>query len=221
MDRTTVRIILLIVGVIVIAGVYLWDRYQEKIRAWWGDMLSGRDYVDEFGGEDEAGYEDYLDDEDAPAVRAGTDPAWDNVGLATAKPLRPKMVAPAVVQLSVVASEESFFTGSELMDAFHYVGLRYGDMGIFHLYDDNNSIHFSVASIVEPGTFPVNNMTDFRCPGVVLFFQVDQVAEPLETFDRLVSCCHELAIRLNGVEWDAEREPLTTRSIAALRDALS
>ncbi|WP_255210804.1 cell division protein ZipA C-terminal FtsZ-binding domain-containing protein [Methylogaea oryzae] len=204
-----------------IVGVYLWDRYHEKIRAWWGDMLSGRDYVDEFGGEDEAAYDDYLDDEDVPPAQGAGHSAWNSAAAPTARPIRPKMVAPAVVQLSVVAAEEGFFSGSELMDAFHYVGLRYGDMGIFHLYDDSNAIHFSVASIVEPGTFPVNNMTDFRCPGVVLFFQVDQVAEPLETFDRLVSCCHELAIRLNGVEWDADREPLTTGSIAALRNALA
>lgn len=220
MDRTTVRIILLIIGVIVIVGVYLWHRYQEKIRAWWGDLLSGRDYVDEFGGDDDAAYEDLLDDDELSPAHS-IDPAWDSGGLSSARQASPKPAAPAVVQLSVVAAEDSFFTGSELMDAFHYAGLRYGDMGIFHLYDDDQGIHFSVASIVEPGTFPVNNMTDFRCPGVVLFFQVDQVAEPLETFDRLVSCCHELAIRLNGVEWDADREPLTTGSIAALRNALA
>lgn len=253
MDRTTARIILLIVGVLVITGVYLWQRYQKQILCWYSDRLrkqrsyAGKtdDFDDYTGGEGDKPFDDYLDDYALSPARV-RDSYWTN-------PLRPSIPqddseqastklrtnkdlaarpnpnqtsaeehepTPNVVLLSVVAVDNAYFTGGELMDAFEPVGLRYGNMGIFHFYNADDEILFSVASLVEPGTFPVSNMLSFECPGVVLFFQSGQVGDPLNIFDALVTCCHELAIRLNGVEWDADRQPLTTEKIVALRQSL-
>jgi cell division protein ZipA len=79
---------------------------------------------------------------------------------------------------------------------------------------------FSVASLLEPGTFPIKDMENFQCPGVVLFFQPPQVDDPQAVFDDLVSTCHELAMRLGGAEWDEKRQPLTLEKIAQMRERL-
>lgn len=255
MDRSTVRIILIIIGALVLAGVYLWPGYRERVLAWWNDWRARRQAGGEESGDGEVGEgaalssagaygEDYLaeEDDDLPPLPPNRrDSYWQRE-----EPLPPPPEAPlpvsrpkpapmpthtppaeerrvsnlSVVQLSVVAVDDAFFTGGELEDAFDYVGLRYGEMGIFHRYGDDNKVLFSVASMVEPGTFPVNDMLNFESPGVVLFFQASHVDDPVDVFDNLVTCCHELAIRLNGVEWDAERRPLTTGKIVAMRNAL-
>ncbi len=128
--------------------------------------------------------------------------------------------APFLIQISVV-SKTGFFNGLQLRDALDDLRLIYGDMGIYHRYDREYRIPlFSVASLIEPGTFPIKDMENFECPGVVLFFQPPQVDDPLEVFDDLVSTCHELAMRLGGLEWDEKRQPLTLDKIAQMRSRL-
>jgi cell division protein ZipA len=129
--------------------------------------------------------------------------------------------APFLIQVSVVARDGDYFDGIALRDALEELRLMHGDMGIYHRYGrDSRAPLFSVASLVEPGTFPINDMAGFECPGVVLFFQPPQADDPLAVFDDLVSTCHELAMRLNGVEWDDKRQPLTYEKIARIRSRL-
>jgi len=79
---------------------------------------------------------------------------------------------------------------------------------------------FSIASLVEPGTFPIKDMENFQCPGIVLFFQPPQVDDPLSVFDDLVATCHELSVRLGGEEWDEKRQPLSHEKIQQMRNRL-
>lgn len=128
--------------------------------------------------------------------------------------------APFLIQLSVVAADD-YFNGGDLRDALVDLGLIHGDMGIYHRYDrDYREILFSVASLMEPGTFPIENMEAFECPGIVLFFQPPQVEDPLTVFDDLVQTCHVLAQRLDGEEWDERHEILTLEKIEQMRERI-
>jgi cell division protein ZipA len=128
--------------------------------------------------------------------------------------------APFLIQISVVAGEEGHFNGAALREALLELDLIYGDMGIYHRYDrDYRQPLFSVASLVEPGTFPLN-MEDFECPGVVMFFQPPQVEQPLAVFEDLVNACHQLAYRLGGMEWDEKRQILSDEKVALMRSRL-
>jgi cell division protein ZipA len=129
--------------------------------------------------------------------------------------------APFLIQVSVVAGPGRFFHGAELKQALMDVDLLFGDMGIFHRYDlDLTQTLFSVASLVEPGTFPIDDMNDFECPGIVLFFQTARVSDPLGTYDDLVNTSRELAQRLHGIQWDESRQPLSASKIAHMRNLL-
>lgn len=239
MDRDTVRMILLVIGVIVIAGVYIWGRYKEQLL----DFLNREGEFDELEfdeqfGETSAGPDDFeitVLDRSAkkapePQVLAEGDDEEDfGLGHETAAPVpvareEPRTAplgAPFLIQLSVVASDDGFFNGEDLRDALVELDLIYGDMGIYHRYDrEYREPLFSIASLVEPGTFPIEDMESFECPGVVLFFQPTQVKAPLEVFDDLVSTCHELAVKLDGVEWDETHKPLTQEKIALMRQRL-
>ncbi|QFY43999.1 cell division protein ZipA [Candidatus Methylospira mobilis] len=129
--------------------------------------------------------------------------------------------SPFLIQLSVVAGDDAYFNGEALRDALVDQGLIYGDMGIYHRYDrEYREVLFSVASLVEPGTFPVEHMETFECPGVVLFFQPPRVKDPLAIFEDLLDTCHRLAQQLGGEEWDERREVLTLKKIEQMRERL-
>ena len=248
MERETVRMILLVVGVMVIVGVYVWGRYKEKLL----DFFYRRGEFDELGYETEGnpveleGKEELretvfdtrsaLADEPEPEIIPEENDEEDySLGREAAHPHRPRpsmahtsetpkaapLGAPFLIQLSVVAAEDGYFNGEDLRDALVELDLIYGDMGIYHRYDrEYREPLFSVASLVEPGTFPIEDMESFECPGVVLFFQPTQVADPLAVFDDLIATCHDLAGKLDGVEWDERREPLTEDKIALMRERL-
>lgn len=233
MDRTTIRLILLVIGILVIAGVYFWPRIKPgiaRLRSRERDDFTLDDdivpiHIHTRSAEDDlfrAGngrmvIEDELAFSDKWALR----PPARKPSQPAAAPKSETAAHPEVVQLSVVAANNALFPGPDMLSAFRAAGLEYGEMGIYHRRDpETGGTLFSVASLVEPGAFPHEGMETFECPGVVLFYLPGRSADPLATFEAMVSTCHDLANRLNGVEWDAGHRPLTPETIRALRISL-
>jgi cell division protein ZipA len=245
MDRDTLRLILLVVGVFVIVGVYVWGRYKQKLL----DILHRKDEMEDLGldqrdksaapapedddlfdslsykgrKEPSVSEQTFADDFDEEEFEAATNPK--PAARATKSEPEPQRAgalgAPFLIQLSVVAGRGRVFNGEDLRDALLDLDLIHGDMGIFHRHDAQfRHTLFSCASLVEPGTFPVNDMENFECPGVVFFFQTAGVSDPLSVYDDLVNTCQELAERLGGSIWDERRQPLTAEKVAHMRALL-
>ncbi|MGX2039270.1 cell division protein ZipA C-terminal FtsZ-binding domain-containing protein [Methylocaldum sp. MU1018] len=240
MDRDTVRLILLVIGIMVVAGIYVWGRYKQQIL----DFLHRRGEFDELDFDPSIDREspDYDENDEFESVRVlhrnerrfaddeldlgeetedAVVPPQPPRTAPSAAPKAAALGAPFLIQLSVVAEDEFVFAGDELKNALLDLDLVHGDMGIFHRYDRaSRKPLFSVASLVKPGTFPIDDMTSFECPGIVLFFQPATVDDPLRVFDDLVNTSHELAVRLSGIEWDDSRRPLTDEKITEMRSRL-
>ncbi|WP_288453085.1 cell division protein ZipA C-terminal FtsZ-binding domain-containing protein, partial [uncultured Microbacterium sp.] len=61
-----------------------------------------------------------------------------------------------------VLARESLMAGPALVETVTHYGLRYGDMNIFHHYDEaTGQPAFSMASAVEPGTFDLSTLDSF------------------------------------------------------------
>jgi len=226
MDRETVRLILLIIGVFVIAAIYLHGRYGSIL----GRHRRSSDGLGElpadWSGGDGANAENWsaadVYDEAADDGRGG---GFEGSAPSTAPEGDSRLTqdnavgAPFLIQASVVARRGETFSGEELRDALLDLGLVHGEMDIFHRYDRSfREPLFSVASLVKPGTFPMDDMKAFDCPGVVFFFQPTKVPDPLAVFDDLFETSRDLAEKLDGIEWDEHREPLTEESVRALRE---
>ena len=129
-----------------------------------------------------------------------------------------------IIQFSLVPKDAEYFSGNLLVEALTDVGLEYGKPGIFHRYfgeNDSRELIFSVTNMVNPGTFPIDDMNSFQCPGITLFLQTDMVADPLEAFDDLTSIGHLLVYRLFGKLLNANRQEVTMGDIIEpIRDSL-
>lgn len=243
MDRETVRIVLLVTGILAIVGVYVWGVYKQQIL----DFLHRRGEFDELQFEtdndeeldiyDEKAYgeervtrrhEPYFTDDNGdedqhpPAAKASSTPLPQPQPEPENRARTAALGAPFLIQVSIIGKNDRPFSGPRLKEAFTELELIHGDMGIYHRMDQQlKEPLFSLASLVEPGTFPRDSMEAFECPGIVLFFQPAKVPDPLEVFDNLLDTCHELSTQLDGIEWDESREPLTLRKIADMRHRLS
>lgn len=244
MDRDTVRLLLIVAGVIVLAGIYLWSRLRESGKpdpnlGDYGDFeeseeYDGGDYFEEevrvitpgsrkepqLSGLDFEERDDFELEAVAPSTQAGKTETTD-LDRSGDTPAGAEGGAPFLIQISVVAGPGRFFNGPDLKQALLDVDLLFGDMGIFHRYDPElTQTQFSVASLIEPGTFPIDEMDGFECPGIVLFFQTAWVSDPLSIYDDMVNTSRELAQRLHGIQWDETRQPLSAGKIAHMRNLL-
>ncbi|NBC47753.1 MAG: hypothetical protein GVY22_07155 [Gammaproteobacteria bacterium] len=105
-----------------------------------------------------------------------------------------------LVQLFVVA-EDQLFDGAAVEAAAERQHLVPGEMAIYHrrsLEGPGAPARFSMANLVEPGTFPFDSMEAFSTPGLALFAQFAGRPSDLMVYDELVQTARALADELEG-----------------------
>ena len=108
--------------------------------------------------------------------------------------------------------------GAKLLEALQAESLQHGKYDIFHrLHEDGATIVFSVASMVEPGTFDLEKMASMQFPGVTLFAQLPGAMPGMHTLNELVACARKLQQALGGTLQDDRGVPLTVHRIERLR----
>jgi cell division protein ZipA len=123
-----------------------------------------------------------------------------------------------LILINVLAPREQPFTGPKLVDALRANGLRYGDMNIFHRIDSTTRAHqYSVANIIEPGTFDMAEVDDFRTPGVCFFMRLPGPEHPVEAFEDMHRVARDVAQRLGGELKDERRSVLTGQTVEHYR----
>ncbi|MCU0766640.1 MAG: cell division protein ZipA [Gammaproteobacteria bacterium] len=126
-----------------------------------------------------------------------------------------------IVVVNVVA-KAAYFRGDELMKVATEVGLRAGEWNIFHRPDDAapQETVFSMANLVEPGSFPVARMATFTTPGVCLFAQLPGPRDGLAVFADMLFSAERIASLLDGELQDERHQLLTRDKIEQLRERI-
>jgi cell division protein ZipA len=104
-----------------------------------------------------------------------------------------------------------------LRSVFNEYDLHFGDMRLFHRYDDTKQTLFSVANILAPGTLIPEEMVSMQTPGVLLFARLPDTEQRSAVFNALLQCAQGVSLALHGVLCDEQRKPLSDADIDALR----
>lgn len=121
-----------------------------------------------------------------------------------------------VLVIHLVAKKGSMISGKDLLDASTDLSLRYGGMKIFHRHastDGSGPVLFSMANLVNPGTFDLNTIHSITTPGVTLFMALDDIEDPLTAFDLMVDTTRSLAEKLELNMMDESRSSMTAQTI--------
>jgi cell division protein ZipA len=133
----------------------------------------------------------------------------------------PEPPAPPEVLVVHVLAREALMAGPALVETVTHYGLRYGDMNIFHHYDETTrQPAFSMASAVEPGTFDLSTLDSFETPGVSFFLQLPGPSAPLEAFEAMVQVAKALAERFQGELRDEQRSVMTAQTLDYCRQRI-
>ncbi len=132
----------------------------------------------------------------------------------------PSATTERIVTIRLMARAHSAFPGDELVLALRDAGLRHGRYGIFHRHDamDEARIVFSVASLVEPGSFELTQLQGSRFPGVSLFLTLPASIDGIAAFDDMLSTARSLADRLDGELLDEQGSRLSVQRERYLRE---
>ena len=196
------RWLLLLFGLLVIAGVYIYSRRDKA--------------------EPEA-----EDAEKVPSVRVeptldadDSEPVGDDIDEPAELPADggPQKI----VTLRLIGHNKKPFQGDELILSMRGIGLRHGKFGIFHRYDGNDESRtiFSAASLVEPGSFDLANIKDQQIPGISLFLVLPGPVESVEGFDLMMAAARALAQSLDGELLDESGSTLSIQRERYLREEI-
>ena len=125
-----------------------------------------------------------------------------------------------IVAVRVTARPPERFAGSQLHEAVLAEGMEFGRYGIFHRLDPTGRPIFSMASLVEPGTFDPRTMAGDAYPGIALFAVLPGPVPAQQAFDELVATAHSLAGRLGGGLQDDRGASLSMQRVATLREEM-
>ncbi len=218
------RVILLLLGIAVIAGVYLWTRFKQRprqapthrrtpVRRTPSDELDAAEIEQELTRMGRLLAEQETESEASPAEPEPR--SHDTVADAAAEQL---------VVVSVVAEPGAEFEGEALLKAFQHNKLKFGDHHIYHrmaFRDNREQPVFSVANLVKPGSFPVQDIEGFATPGLTLFLQLPGPIDAVEAFDDFVKTAERLAVELGGELRDEQRQLLTHQGLMQVRDRIA
>ncbi len=125
------------------------------------------------------------------------------------------------IALTVIPKHSAQFTGIALQATLSKHHFRYGAQKLYHRhYQDNPSqgILYSVASIANPGFFDQATITQQSFPGLLVYMLLDEVEDPVLSFEKMLTCARQLSASLQAEVCDAKRQPITTTTIQNLRD---
>ena len=125
-----------------------------------------------------------------------------------------------VLVLNVMAKDGYAFAGDDLMHTLITSGLKFGDMNIFHQRLGNQPkgpVIFSVANILNPGTFDLNSMDTFTTVGISLFLALPSPINNLDAFEKMLTLAQQLCAALGGELRDDSRNLMTAQTIEHYR----
>ncbi|WP_115718142.1 cell division protein ZipA [Gallaecimonas mangrovi] len=133
---------------------------------------------------------------------------------AAAEPVAPENQE--VLVLHVVAKDEDPIEGAELLPLLLSLGMRFGEMDIFHRHKESSGrgpVLFSMANMVNPGTFDVDNMEQFNTRGLALFMTLPNAGDAMKAFAMMLNAAQKMAEEFGCQVLDGDRNLVTQQTV--------
>jgi len=233
------RLILLGIGLFIIAAIYLWGTFKQKIqdRAHTRKLTSfeqesivdvkvmpAYDEVDEVSEETLADIDAFLINPEVPDSDISDFSLSAKTAATEDKSTQP-VTDVQIITFLIKAAPGKEFLGINILNAAKAVGLEFGDMNIFHHHGVEDLITdqalFSLANMYEPGYFELEQMESCKTKGLALFMQLPVTVDSIAAFDLMQETAIKLADVLQGEIWSSKHKPIDGKALRAMRDVVA
>ncbi|PJK06310.1 cell division protein ZipA [Lysobacteraceae bacterium NML95-0200] len=128
-----------------------------------------------------------------------------------------------IVSLFVAARAGQTLRGTDILVAAEKAGLVYGHMNVFHRLIDSRPEAgpiFSVANIMKPGSFDMNEIQTLETPAIAFFLTLPAPVSALEAWESMEPAAQRMAELLDAIVLDEERNALGRQRIMNIREEL-
>jgi cell division protein ZipA len=112
-----------------------------------------------------------------------------------------------IIVLYILPKAGRELMGANINSSVQAMGLTFGEMNIYH-YKPGNRTVFSLANMLEPGSFDADTIHDLRTSGLTIFMQISG-DDPLDDLTEMLQRSYQLAGLLDARLCNHKREPLT------------
>jgi cell division protein ZipA len=123
--------------------------------------------------------------------------------------------------INVLSQDKDGYSGAKLLEILLACDVRYGDMDIFHRSETKKSggkHQFSVANLVEPGTFNLDGMRHMKTPGIAFFMRLPGPSNAMNAFDAMAETAECIVRNLGGEMRDQDKSVMTKQTVAHDRE---
>lgn len=120
-----------------------------------------------------------------------------------ASPSQPK----DIIVVYILPKVDMLLQGAQINSAVQALGLSFGEMNIFHYVNEGRTV-FSLANMLEPGSFNAETMHDLKTSGLTLFMQIKE-GDPMDDLTEMLQRSYQIAGLLEARLCNQKREPLT------------
>jgi cell division protein ZipA len=224
MDISTFRWTLIIIGIAIVAAIFLFGSPERKRKPRASrkpqNVARQRQEPTLDGTSEQAD----TDPEDRPVLQAEFD--MDN-GLVAPVVEEKKPVEPAgpppdmIITLYLQARDNHVICGVDLLDAAIKSGLVFGDQDIFHrIQEGDDRPVFSMANLTKPGWFDKTSWNTLETIGVTMFMTLPGPVSGLDAWDSMLATAKRVAELVNAEILDDTRAAFTRERGAQIRDGV-
>lgn len=135
----------------------------------------------------------------------------------------PRGLESHVFVLNVVSDTEVGFSGRDILQILLACDLRFGDMDFFHRHEESagrGAIQFSVANMMNPGVFDIDDMDALQTKGLMFFVTLPGPEDMLKAFDYMYETAKAVSKNLGGTVLDETRSAVTRQSLEHMRQQI-
>lgn len=241
MDSTTLRWVLIVIGLIILALIFVFGNPERKKGPRASRRTTNREEKREARALKRAGRErreptigpgddsgDETGDDGSEAGDQGelaideTPGRKEPVITEPDRPRRPPMPDPdRILSLFLLARDNHVITGAQLLEAAVKTGMDFGDMNIFHRTTEGDSRPvFSLANAAKPGHFDRSTWHEFETGALVVFTTLPNPMPALDAWDSMLATARRMAEVLNAELHDDSHHPFTRQREAQIREEM-
>jgi cell division protein ZipA len=229
-ETSTLRWILVIIGIVIVGSIFLFGNPEKKRKP-----KASRKEIKDSHDRREPTLDGHATGDGELELTGGLGSEEDlarqreldiDVAVPVKKPVRiPRKPAgpppEKIMTLFLLASDNRVINGAELLQATVSTGMEFGDMNIFHrLPEGSEKPVFSLANAAKPGHFERDEWNTFETSGVALFMTLPGPMGALDAWDAMLATARRMGGILHAELLDNERCPFTRQREAQVREEM-
>ena len=206
-----IRWILLISGVILIAGIILYESY---LKSFFQSSNTNNNKIEPTFAQDQSpNVSDEIIDKQNLSNK-------ENINIEIQQEKHTIAVeAEFIVTIRMVAIDDYEYSGKEIVDTLKESGMLHEEPGIFNYYYGSNKIKvFSAANLHEPGIFDMNQLENLKVKGISFFMSLPLKTNEINAFDEMMSVLKKIKSSLKGELLDDNGSSLSIQRERYIRE---